>query len=88
MQKIKGIELPDALYKLNKVKSLRDGILPNVNLVGRFPFSTTITVGLSVAFCGVPTWFTTPVTKIKVLKNKVIFHTENSIYELEEVHEV
>lgn len=90
-KKIISIELPEGVdYKLTKRSSLNKNfaiitkgqsvvgkLTPNPIILG----SGVIVAGLSRNDC----IYTTEVTKIRVLKKKVIFHTLNSIYELEEV---
>jgi len=92
MKTIKSIELPtDCNYKLTKKGKLNSSMsMMDKGVVTIGPLQTSpIQVGHGVVF-GRGTdnaWFTTIVTKIIVKKNKVVFHTLNSIYELEEVND-
>jgi hypothetical protein len=94
MSKIKSIELPDDVeYKLTKVKST-NGYQPNIS-VGRVITGDLWTNPISVGgSCMVGRGFSDTITTSMVLKikltkksNKIILHTENSIYELEEYNE-
>lgn len=88
-KKISSLELPDVDYKITKTGSLNT----NFAMIGEGDYrigplqTNPIQVGHGVAvgrgFSN--SFYTTVVTKIILDKNKVIFHTLNSIYELEEV---
>jgi len=90
MKTVRSIELPDDVdYKLTKKSSLNKNfaiIVKGQTTVGPLRINPIklgqgVVVGRGIS----NSIFTTEVTKIRVLKNKVVFHTLNSIYELVEV---
>jgi hypothetical protein len=93
-QTITSIELPeDSIYKLTKKRTLSSGYYPAVGVshcvIGvlypnKIQIGTSVSVGKGFSSNSL---LTTPITKIRVLKHKVIFHTLNSVYELVEVNE-
>jgi hypothetical protein len=92
MKTVKSIELPtDCNYKLTKKGRLNNSpSMMDKGVVTVGPLRTSpIQVGHGVIFGrGMDNaWYTTIVTKIIIKKNKVVFHTLNSIYELEEVND-
>ena len=91
MKIVKSIELPDDVdYRLTKKRALNENfaiIYDGQTVIGHL-HRNAIKVGNGVAIgSGRDCIFTTEVTKIRVLKNKVVFHTLNSVYELVEVND-
>lgn len=91
MKIVKSIELPaDSNYKLTKISSLNKNpvmIAKNHSVIGILHWNL-IKLGRNVIVVGngfSNIIYTTEVTKIRVLKRKIVFHTLNSIYELKEV---
>lgn len=90
MKTVKSIELPDVKYKLTKLGSLNKNttmIDKGMSVIGPLHLEH-ILLGQSVAVGRLGnSFYTTEVTKIILKRNKVIFHTLNSIYELVEVND-
>lgn len=92
MQNIKSIELPeDSVYKMTKIKAIKNpDTLSSVSVSGAI-LSNPIVLGYpcmitdkTISSAGL---ITTKVLKIELNKSKILIHTENSVYEIEEVFE-
>ena len=92
MKTVRSIELPDDVnYKLTKKRALNKNfamIYIGQTTIGSL-YRNLIRIGESIAIGRSLSnlTYTTEVTKIRVLKDKIVFHTLNSVYELVEVND-
>lgn len=92
MQNIKEIELPDDVtYRLTKIKAIKNpDVLKDVSVHGdlvtnplRLGHSCVVSGDNMMSGDGI---VTTKIVKLEVDKERILVHTENSVYELREVH--